>query len=85
MTLDVSSYTNKGGREINEDSILCTDKMFIVADGLGGRDAGEEASAAAVKFIEENCGSDFSEESLIELLEKTNQNAHKTRVKDGKQ
>lgn len=73
MTLDVSSYTDKGGREINEDSILCTDKMFIVADGLGGHDAGEEASAAAVKFIEENCGSDFSEESLIELLEKTNE------------
>lgn len=72
MTLDVSSYTSKGGREINEDSILCTDKMFIVADGLGGHDAGEEASAAAVEFIQQNLGSDLSENALIELLENAN-------------
>ena len=32
----------------NEDAYLCTDRLFFVADGMGGHSAGEVASAIAV-------------------------------------
>ncbi|MEK6543142.1 MAG: Stp1/IreP family PP2C-type Ser/Thr phosphatase [Elusimicrobiota bacterium] len=43
-------------RTNNEDSMLCDDALglFIVADGMGGHNAGEVASAMAVKIIDEN-------------------------------
>ncbi len=72
MTIDVSAYTNKGSRDVNEDSMLYTDKLFIVADGLGGHNAGEEASAAAVNYIKGNLGSSYSESSIMDLIEKAN-------------
>ncbi|QGG47983.1 Stp1/IreP family PP2C-type Ser/Thr phosphatase [Heliorestis convoluta] len=40
-------------RKTNEDSYLidCDDGLFVVADGMGGHEAGEVASALAVKAI----------------------------------
>ncbi|MBQ5319379.1 MAG: serine/threonine-protein phosphatase [Oscillospiraceae bacterium] len=73
MLIDTASFTDSGGRDINEDSLLCRNNMFIVADGLGGHDAGEEASAAAIDFIEKNLGSDYSETDFINLFERTNE------------
>lgn len=35
----------------NEDSYLCTDRLFFVADGMGGHSAGEVASAIAVSTL----------------------------------
>jgi len=35
-------------RRINEDSFLAEDPLFLVADGMGGHDAGDLASAAVV-------------------------------------
>lgn len=42
-------------REHNEDSYLCNprEKLFLVADGIGGQASGEIASKEAVKSIEE--------------------------------
>jgi serine/threonine protein phosphatase PrpC len=42
-------------RKINEDSYLCNpkEKLFLVADGLGGQASGEIASKEAIKSIEE--------------------------------
>ncbi len=55
MKLDVFEYTSKGGRSYNEDYVgSCFNSeggIFIVADGLGGHNLGEEASAAAVETI----------------------------------
>jgi len=49
VTLSVASCTNVGQRRaLNEDSILARDPVFIVADGMGGHDAGDKASAIAI-------------------------------------
>lgn len=36
-------------RSLNEDSILASAPVFIVADGMGGHEAGERASAAVIE------------------------------------
>ena len=56
--MDVVYYTNKGGREINEDSLFVTDGAYVVCDGLGGHDSGEVASNCAVKVMSELCVED---------------------------
>ena len=38
-------------REINEDTFGYHDNLFVVADGMGGHQAGEVASAIAVETI----------------------------------
>ncbi|MCL1816159.1 MAG: Stp1/IreP family PP2C-type Ser/Thr phosphatase [Clostridiales bacterium] len=42
-------------RKNNEDAIFCDAKagLFVVADGIGGREAGEVASATAVRVVAE--------------------------------
>ena len=57
MQLDVASYTDIGGREVNEDSTLIRrEESFViaaVADGLGGHGGGKIASSRAVQSLEE--------------------------------
>ncbi|MDD7428910.1 MAG: PP2C family serine/threonine-protein phosphatase [Oscillospiraceae bacterium] len=72
MIFDTSKYTNPGGREINEDSMLCKNGVWIVADGLGGHADGEKASAEAIRYFEENCCGDYTEQRVNELLEGAN-------------
>ena len=56
--MDVVYYTNKGGREINEDSLFVADGAYVVCDGLGGHDSGEVASNCAVNVMSELCVED---------------------------
>jgi len=58
MTASVSlgllwgAATHQGARRsLNEDSFLAGGSVFFVADGMGGHDAGEVASAAAVEAL----------------------------------
>lgn len=55
MKLDSYLYTNKGGRDYNEDSIAFREKngrgIFVVADGLGGHSKGELASKFVTDFL----------------------------------
>lgn len=52
--LAAAGYTHVGLRRTeNQDSILITPTVFAVADGMGGHEAGELASALAVETMEE--------------------------------
>ncbi|MBU4301973.1 MAG: Stp1/IreP family PP2C-type Ser/Thr phosphatase [Actinobacteria bacterium] len=56
-----ASITETGKvREMNEDAVLETGSLFAVADGMGGHQAGEVASALALsaigQYVEDNLG-----------------------------
>ena len=52
--LRAGSSTHTGQiRPENEDNLLVTDRVFVVADGMGGHEAGEVASQIAVDRIGE--------------------------------
>lgn len=51
--------SHRGARRLlNEDSYLAQGSAFFVADGMGGHDAGEVASAAAVSALRPLCALD---------------------------
>ncbi|MCR4645124.1 MAG: protein phosphatase 2C domain-containing protein [Oscillospiraceae bacterium] len=55
MELHVASYSDAGGREQNEDSILTAEQdscgLFVAADGVGGYAEGAVASQTAVQMF----------------------------------
>lgn len=59
MRISAFSYTNRGGRDHNEDSVRCRLEgqrgVFVVADGLGGHQCGEVASALAADTLLDGC------------------------------
>ncbi|GAB4099140.1 PP2C family protein-serine/threonine phosphatase [Sinomonas halotolerans] len=54
LSLAVGFATDRGlRREINEDAFLAADPVFMVADGMGGHEAGELASQLCVATLRE--------------------------------
>lgn len=51
VRVDVGFATATGRRDSNEDSVLAEGGVYVVADGMGGHDAGEVASATAVETL----------------------------------
>lgn len=77
--IQVSVYSDKGTRDHNEDAYGYKAEKgkacFVVADGLGGHEKGEMASAAAVEYILLHFADieEYQQESLLELLKETDQ------------
>lgn len=59
-------------REHNEDSYLAKAPLFVVADGMGGHDAGEVASSIAVTTMERNAPRNTNPEALAAAVIKAN-------------
>jgi protein phosphatase len=54
VSLNVAAVTDRGlKREANEDSFLADGPAFVVADGMGGYESGDRASAAVVAAFRE--------------------------------
>jgi serine/threonine protein phosphatase PrpC len=70
-------------RRANEDSMLARSPLFVVADGMGGAQAGEVASRIAVETFGEN-GRDFSdpEQTLAAYAEAANARIHELSHRD---
>jgi PPM family protein phosphatase len=64
-------------REGNEDSMLVDPPLFVVADGMGGAQAGEVASGLAVETLGEMPPDDGNvEEELTEAIVQANRRIH---------
>ena len=54
LALTVGFGTDRGlRRELNEDAFLAQDPVFMVADGMGGHEAGEVASQLCIQTLRE--------------------------------
>lgn len=78
MRLSVYGYTNRGGRDHNEDSVRCSAEeergVFVLADGLGGHGKGEVASALAADILFQGCVEAAPDtEGLLELFQRANE------------
>jgi protein phosphatase len=57
LTVVAGAATDVGQRRtVNEDSFLAQSPMFLVADGMGGHDAGDLASAAVIAEFTRHAG-----------------------------
>jgi len=63
-------HTNPGGRPHNEDSAYVDPehRFFIVADGIGGHEAGEVASALAVEVVRDRLSAAQPELARLEAM-----------------
>src|SRR5919202_5189856 len=70
-------------REGNEDSMLAEPPLFVVADGMGGAQAGEVASNMAASPFREDSGAGGSgERHLVELIQEANRRVFRRSSED---
>ncbi len=73
MRLAAGAATDTGRvRTANEDSVLVTEGVFAVADGMGGHRGGEVASSAALEAFGEAVGPGGTPQSLLDGVDAAN-------------
>jgi protein phosphatase len=63
-------------RQGNEDNFFVRAPLFVVADGMGGAQAGEVASEMAVRSFEPGLGDGAPAVSLVRVIEEANRRIH---------
>lgn len=63
-------------RQANEDSLLARSPLFVVADGMGGAQAGEVASMTAISAFENGLPDGVAEEALRDSIAAANRDIH---------
>jgi serine/threonine protein phosphatase PrpC len=80
IVADAGARTDRGRvRTSNEDALLADAPLFAVADGMGGANAGEIASAMAVGIVHERRG---GEGELAGAIEEANARIHDSSLAD---
>ncbi|MBV9926898.1 MAG: serine/threonine-protein phosphatase [Acidobacteria bacterium] len=74
VSIEAASVTDRGlseKRPENEDSMLCdaAHRIFAVADGVGGAQAGEVASQTAIEVLQEAFANQHDGEDVEDLME----------------
>ncbi len=68
-----SAQTNVGRKRVlNEDSVLAYPPLFAVADGLGGHEAGEVASALAIDTLRDHAPRAVDTPALVRAVQTAN-------------
>ncbi len=81
VATDHFSHSDTGrARRTNEDAYLARAPLFVVADGMGGAQAGEVASQAAIETFERALGGDGAaaagERGLADRIQEANARIH---------
>src|SRR3954453_6341363 len=79
-----AAYRSDTGRQrnANEDSYFTRAPLFVVADGMGGAQAGEVASKAAIESFPGQLPAAAPERVLEETIEGANRTIHELARKD---
>src|SRR2546421_3185317 len=69
-------------RTANEDSYFARTPIFVVADGMGGAQAGEVASKTATEAFDRDLGGVPPETALREVVQEANERIHRLAQSD---
>ncbi len=84
LRIDDQAFRTDTGRQrnANEDSVFTRAPLFVVADGMGGAQAGEVASKTAVESFDRELPPGPPERVLRETVETANRTIHEHAQKD---
>jgi serine/threonine protein phosphatase PrpC len=75
--------TDRGRRRFrNEDAYVGDPPLFAVADGMGGAQAGELASAIAAAALEERARGRHGTDAIVDLVQEANARVHRRSLED---
>jgi PPM family protein phosphatase len=84
LRIDDQAFRTDTGRQrnANEDSLFTRSPLFVVADGMGGAQAGEVASKTAAESFDRELPQGPPEQALRETIEAANRTIHEHAAKD---